>query len=283
MDKTSIAATLQQSGLQQLSSSLDDLILPSIRLSTNPSYETAIQHGQSRFGGMPDLPAGVAWPELNGAPMAFVAQIQLADAHAADATSPLPANGVLSFFYDASQQTFGSDPRDRNGFKTLYFTQPASELKRTDTPTSLPAEARSRVCSVGFSVELTLPLRPNLEITSLQWSADDQRRYDAALEQLTSGQTHPIHRLLGHPDTIQDDMRLQCQLAANGVADPSSEPDKVAQLTPGANDWILLLQVDSDPNTTITWANAGMLYFWIRREDLADKQFENAWVVLQSE
>lgn len=283
MDKASIAAAMQQSGLQQLSSSLDQLILPSIRLSTNPSYETAIQPGQSKFGGMPDLPPNVAWPEMNGAPMEFIAQIQLADAHAVDAAKPLPAQGLLSFFYDASQQTFGADPKDRNGLKTLYFDQPASALKRTDLPTSLPAQGRSRVCSVGFSEELTLALQPKLEIASLQWSETDQQHYDAALQQLTGAQTHPIHRLLGHPDTIQDDMRMECQLAANGVADPGSAPDKVAQLATGANDWILLLQVDSDPNVGMNWANSGMLYFWIRRDDLASKRFDNTWVVLQSE
>lgn len=283
MDKASIAAAMQQSGLQQLSSSLDQLILPSIRLSTNPSYETAIQPGQSKFGGMPDLPPNVAWPEMNGAPMEFIAQIQLADAHAVDASKPLPAQGLLSFFYDASQQTFGADPKDRNGLKTLYFDQPASALKRTDLPTSLPAQGRSRVCSVGFSEELTLALQPKLEIASLQWSETDQQHYDAALQQLTGAQTHPIHRLLGHPDTIQDDMRIECQLAANGVADPGSAPDKVAQLATGANDWILLLQVDSDPNVGMNWANSGMLYFWIRRDDLASKRFDNTWVVLQSE
>jgi len=44
-----------------------------------------------------------------------------------------------------------------------------------------------------------------------------------------------------------------------------------------------LLQVDSDPSVGMQWANAGMLYFWIRRQDLAAKRFDDVWVVLQSE
>lgn len=283
MDKTSIAAALEQAGLQRLTSVVDQLTLPSIRLSTNPSYERAIQPGQSKFGGMPDLPRDMNWPAMNGAPMEFIAQIQLADAHPLDVTNLLPAEGLLSFFYDASQQTFGADPKDRAGLKTLYFEHTESGFQRTDLPASLPATGRSRVCSVGFSEELTLTLQPNLEIPSLQWSDDDQEKYDAALQQVVGQQTHPIHRLLGHPDTIQDDMRMECQLAANGVADPGSAPDQVARLAPGANDWLLLLQVDSDPSVGMQWANAGMLYFWIRREDLANKRFDAVWVVLQSE
>lgn len=283
MDKASIATAMQQAGLAQLTSALDQLILNSIRLSTNPSYETAIQPGQSKLGGLPDLPAGTAWPALNGAPMEFIAQIQLADAHPLDTAGVLPAQGLLSFFYDSSQQTYGSDPNDRAGLKVFYFTQPSSALQRTDAPASLPAQGRARVCSVGMSDEPTLPQRPNLEIAGLQWSADDQRRYDGVYQQLTSAVKHPIHRLLGRPDTIQDDMRLQCQLAANGVADPSAAPERVAQLTAGANEWILLLQIDSDPSIGMQWGDAGMLYFWIRRDDLARNAFDGVWVVLQSE
>ena len=283
MDKPSIAAGLQQAELPALVAALDQLILNSIRLSANPSYETAIQPGQSKIGGAPDLPQGAIWPTLNGAPMAFIAQIQLAEAHPYDSAGLLPAEGLLSFFYDATQQTFGADPKDSAGLKVLYLKQPSAALQRTDPPPSLPAEGRSRVCSVGFSSELTLPLEPNLDLPSLAWSDDDQRRYDAALQQVVGAQAHPIHRLLGHPDTIQDDMRMECQLAANGVTDPDAAPQRVAQLAPGANDWLLLLQIDSDPSVGMQWANAGMLYFWIRRQDLAQGQFAHVWVVLQSE
>lgn len=283
MDKTSIAAAMQRAGLQRLTALLDQLTLPSVRISTNPSYETAIQPGQSKFGGMPDLPANTPWPAMNGTPMEFIAQIQMANAHPFDSSHTTPARGLLSFFYDATQQTFGADPNDRAGVKVFYFTQASAALKRTDLPDDLPPAGRSRVCSVTFSQELTLTLQPNLEIASLKWSDDDQEHYDAALQQVAGAPSHPIHRLLGHPDTIQDDMRMECQLAANGVADPGAAPDQVAKLTPGANDWILLLQVDSDPEVGMRWANAGMLYFWIRRDDLANRQFDHVWVVLQSE
>jgi uncharacterized protein YwqG len=29
------------------------------------------------------------------------------------------------------------------------------------------------------------------------------------------------------------------------------------------------------------WGDCGMLYFWIRRDDLARRDFSGAWVVLQ--
>jgi uncharacterized protein YwqG len=283
MDKASFAVAIQRTGLRQLTPVLDQLTSSSIRISTNPSYETAIQLGQSKFGGMPDLPANLEWPSMNSAPMEFIAQIQLAEAQPYDSANLLPSHGLLSFFYDASQETYGADPKDKAGLKVLYLTEEASSLQRTDLPPLLPAEARSRVCSVGFSQELTMTLQPNLEVSTLKWSDDDQEKYDSALQALAGGSQHPIHRMLGFPDTIQDDMRMECQLAANGIADPASEPEQVAKLAAGANDWLLLLQVDSDESVGMRWANAGMLYFWIRRDDLANQRFEHVWVVLQSE
>lgn len=282
MDQASFATAIQQAGLLQLTPILDHLTRSSIRISTNPSFETAIQPGQSKFGGAPDLPANTTWPAMDGASMEFIAQIQLADAHLYDSAHLLPDKGLLLVFYDASQQTFGADPKDKAGVRVIYTTA-ASGLTRTDLPTDLPATGRSRVCSVSFSEELTLALQPKLEAPSLQWSGDDQAKYDAALQKLAGAPTHPIHRLLGNPDTIQDDMRMECQLAANGVADPGSAPAEVAKLAPGANDWLLLLQVDSDESVGMRWASSGMLYFWIRQEDLANRRFENVWVVLQSE
>jgi uncharacterized protein YwqG len=31
------------------------------------------------------------------------------------------------------------------------------------------------------------------------------------------------------------------------------------------------------------WGNAGMLYYWLKRNDLQAQRFDEAWLVLQSE
>ena len=46
-------------------------------------------------------------------------------------------------------------------------------------------------------------------------------------------------------------------------------------------DWCLLLQLDSDGDINTMWGDAGMLYFCLRKLDLAAKKFENACVVFQ--
>ena len=58
---------------------------------------------------------------------------------------------------------------------------------------------------------------------------------------------------------------------------------RVAELSKGAMDWQLLLQIDSDENAGMRWGNAGMLYYWIKRDDLKARHFDDTWLVLQSE
>jgi uncharacterized protein YwqG len=87
--------------------------------------------------------------------------------------------------------------------------------------------------------------------------------------------------MLGNSDTIQDDMHLQSQLYSNGITD--MDDPKVQELSKGANDWLLLLQVDSDHQAGMQWASTGMLYYWIKKEDLQAHNFEHTWLVLQSE
>lgn len=80
-------------------------------------------------------------------------------------------------------------------------------------------------------------------------------------------------------------MQLECQLASNGLFVGNSsgydDPRRPA-LEPGAKDWLLLLQIDSDEeNLSTMWGDAGRVYFWIRQQDLQKRDFSNVWLILQ--
>lgn len=283
MDTSKIAAAFTAANLTPVAQRLDQLACPSIRLRTRPVDEATIAAGASKLGGLPDLPPGAAWPQLQGAPMSFIAQVRLEDAQPADPEHLLPAAGLLSFFYDATQQTYGENPADRGGWQVLYLPGDRSTLRRAPAPAALPAASRFKPCAVSFATEPTLPQRPEVEVAGLAWSPQQQEQYDGVLAALQTqdDRAQPHDRMLGHPDTIQDDMRPQCALYANGVSDPNDP--KAAALLARANDWLLLLQVDSDPNAGMQWASSGMLYYWIERAALTAGRFDNTWLVLQSE
>jgi hypothetical protein len=87
--------------------------------------------GRTRLGGVPDVPEGFRWPTRRrtrvrygdrieaGAPLSFVAQINLAELPPVDgAETQLPTRGMLWFFYDARFLTY--DAEDADGFGVVY-------------------------------------------------------------------------------------------------------------------------------------------------------------------
>lgn len=283
MDTTPTQAAFVAAGLTRVVKDLNYLARSSIRLNTTPIAETAIPIGTSKLGGTPDLPTGTDWPEWQKLPQSFIAQIRLADVRPYDTNRLLPQQGILWFFYDAQQQTYGADPADRGGWLVLYTASDTPALQRTPFPASLPVESRFTAASPSFSNEITLSQQPQMDIPHYDWTAAEQQQYENLLAAYPNSTDHAAihHRLLGNPDTIQDDMREQCQLVSHGITD-SSDP-KAAALLNSAKDWQLLLQIDSDEHLGMRWANTGMLYYWIPATNLQAQHFNTTWLVLQSE
>ena len=283
MDKADVQGAFSAAGLSRLLKDIDRISKPSIRLYTTHVEEYTLPIGASKLGGSPDLPAGVKWPEWKGLPQSFIAQIHLADVHPFDTEKLLPPTGMLWFFYDAQQQTFGAEPADRGGWHIIFNKDEQTQLQRTSPPASLPSAAQFQPCTITFTSEITLSQQPQLEIPNFDWTAEEQQKYETLLSTFPTPADHasPQNRLLGFPNTIQDDMRLQCQLTSHGITDPNDP--RVADLSKDAMSWQLLLQIDSDPQAGMRWADAGMLYYWIKQSDLQSHNFDNSWLVLQSD
>ena len=236
----------------------------------------------ARLGGRPRLPAGEMWPEASGAPLSFVAEIDLTPASAALGESGLPTSGLLEFFYDAVQMPWGFDPRDRPRWRVLHV--PADAPAR-EFPTALGGDARFKETRLGAHREATFAPHSSLLVESIGMDSGAGFEYGEALEAwASSAEEALLHRLLGHPDVIQNEMTLECQLASNGiyVGDPSDyETEAAKRLASGAAAWQLLLQIDSDDQAGMMWGDSGRLYFWIRDTDLIEHHWDRVWMVLQ--
>jgi uncharacterized protein YwqG len=94
-----------------------------------------------------------------------------------------------------------------------------------------------------------------------------------------------VTQLLGQPAAVQGGMQHECQLASNGVycGDGKYREDpKAIALLEDSGHWRLLAQIDShEDETGMMWGDVGRLYFWIREQDLRDRDWEAAWLVLQ--
>jgi uncharacterized protein YwqG len=79
-------------------------------------------------------------------------------------------------------------------------------------------------------------------------------------------------------------MQVKAQLVSHGLycGDLSGYKDpRAAKLGTSATEWRLLLQIDSDEEAGMMWGDAGRIYFWLRREDLAARKFDAAHAILQ--
>src|SRR3974377_626168 len=120
MDKAGVRAAFVAAELSTLLKNVDCLVKDSIRLRTKLAGEYDVSIGASRIGGVPDVPPDFKWPERNGVPQSFIAQLALDEVHPLDTQGVLPERGILWFFYDAKQETYGADPTDRGGWQVIF-------------------------------------------------------------------------------------------------------------------------------------------------------------------
>jgi hypothetical protein len=231
---------------------------------------------RSFFGGSPPLPAGAAWPSKGGAPLTFVACLDLVSLQSAAPVAWLPASGRLLFFYDLKNQPWGFDPRDRGGWVVML----AGDGAETPPPAAVTSLTRH---AISFHAIDSYPSWERPEVAALGLTDAEAEAFIDARSAAYGGR--PAHQVGGFPDPIQgDEMELESQLASNGlyVGDSSAyESAQAADLREGAKDWRLLLQVDSDDDLGVMWGDAGMIYFWVREQDARAGRFDDTWLVMQ--
>ncbi len=105
-----------------------------IRIKTEKSDDQSIKIGESKMGGDPDLPEDFQWPYWNEEPLTLLIQVNLSEMNRFSASKFLPKEGMLYFFYDHNQSTFGFDIDDKGSWKVIYSKSKSQELKRISNP-----------------------------------------------------------------------------------------------------------------------------------------------------
>jgi uncharacterized protein YwqG len=254
-----------------------------VALIAGDKSKVALPLGQSKLGGRPDTPPDFNWPTKDDKPLSFIAQINLSELPAIE-SSQLPTHGLLSFFYN--NEVWGFDPKDKGGFQVFYFAE-VNHLRQLLPPPAVvekkffgmfsksTAVHEFATCSLTPEIILTLPY--NLD--GIELSDEQSSNYCNLLDDI-GGQ----HRLFGHPVLVQNEMELECELVTNGLycGDATGYKDpRAAELEKNCHHWKLLLQINSEDNADMMWGDLGMLYFWIKEEDLAALRFDKCWMISQ--
>jgi uncharacterized protein YwqG len=306
----------------ELRTALEPLLLPSIRIRTNRlAYDGSKL--ASKFGGLPLMPPDLPWPTwdprpcyqsqirryeqsiasspgspnayldkalaemrskmtTDAVPLAFLGQVLL-DELPKLPLFELPRTGRLLFFYDLQTDPGSFDPASRGSGKVLYVSDTSRDTIRPAPPSLPPDWSFTHTATMNFENDWTVPDDPRSERVAYEYRTHGER-YLKLLADLY-GERGPIHRLGGHSQPVQNDMRLEAQLVTHGLycGDAAGYKDPRAEaLKDGAKDWQLLLQIDTDEDGFgWMWGDAGMFYIWIRQQDLAAQNFDHVFCSMQ--
>lgn len=293
MDIEQLHLKLEENGLNDYFESIKSFVKKTIKLYPNKIIEENYEIGKSKIGGTPDLPNDIKWPfetfdkeqklffftkkqERITKPLSFICQLNMNEISKFDDSNLLPKSGILYFFYSSEQNAWGFDIKDKNKFKIIYWNGDFKELKQQKQPEELIEYGYFKPTNINICNEISFPSFES-EIYN-QFSENDNDKFWDIIQETE------INKMFGYADTIQNEMELECELVTNGLycGDPSGYNDPLAKkLEPNSKDWILLLQIDSNSENEMMWGDSGRLYFWIKKQNLIEKKFDDAWFILQ--
>lgn len=277
---------IEQHGLSDRTDEIMADARPSIHLTLRYDVDEAdIPIGVSKMGGSPDVPEGFEFPKWNEQYLSFIAQIRLSDAKPFDLENLLPATGMLYFFCEFGLYLDEPYGEAFNSYRVIYLNDEAVPLNRISHPTSKymfngvhPSETLVyKACPIVFEQEWTplSEIRFDREQRPLppQGSAEFERYWgdDGLWRAVEDELATPMHRLLGEETDIQFNYTMM------------EEASKAWHLGTG-DDWILLLQVDSDMwqanqnKPGFMWGDAGVIYYCIHKDDLRTRRFDRIWL-----
>ena len=257
------------------------------------------QLGTTRFGGQPNVPSDFIWPAYMGEsydhvvkerPLSFLAQFNCADFAKYDTEHLLPDHGLLSFFYELDSMCWGFDPKDK-GCARVYWFEDISALSAAEFPVDMEEDFILPMVKIVLSQKPSYPSWQ--DFTEAFPDDDDDEAFNVAWEELTGEDAEELpdrSQLLGWPDVIQNSMFEECDIAAKGYYLGNPEgwrkiPKDIRQeAEQTAKDrWMVLLQLDTVEcdDFELMFGDCGHIYFYITKEDLKARRFDNIWLILQ--
>jgi uncharacterized protein YwqG len=277
----SIRELLVENGLGRVAAQIAAGVKHSVELAPGKPGEGSTH----RLGGRPNLPPAVEWPVWRGCPLGFVAQLELSEVPPIEGLD-LPGSGSLCFFSEGGK-VWGFQPEHAGSARVIYSPEPLAAFPLREFPSDLPENLRfDAVEMIARPSHVAIPNPQDICVQSLELQPEECESYFRVHEEWVARTMETFHRIGGYPDCIQIgcDPKLEAHLVSQGLDcghQSGYAEGKERGLWPGAAEWELLLQVDSEGGIGMQWGDDGRLYFLIHRSALRERAFEKAWMILQ--
>jgi uncharacterized protein YwqG len=263
--------------LERHSALIDEMLEPSIELESNQGVHGPAEG--SRLFGSPFLSHPGDWPRTpEGIPMFFVGQLNFEEISAVYPLreKPLPRGGVLSFFYDLDSMPLGVSIEDRYRFRLVWIPRGMGGAPVDPLPGAPLLDAPERRLSARPSWTLPGEMDERFRLGPLE------EEEFLAYEALSRGEPARVgHRVLGHADWIDEDVRARCAEITAGFF--SSGADLSGARPPNRKaEWRLLWQIGGEPELDRARGEEARIFIMIRDEDLVHRRFDRSWAVVQS-
>jgi Domain of unknown function (DUF1963) len=276
VNRADVIKHISASKLSHLRGPITQVISPAIGIiSATPKRQPVIL-GNSRFGGLPDLPAKSRWPRSDSIPLMFVGQLNVKDLVRFKAASQLPSTGLLSFFFDGMLTGYGTgESLDR--CRVIYTRSNETKLTRVPAPADVPPQFELYPeAAVAFQNKWTLPEFEEINadpyasipaVTPIVETANDRASYQKMRKKVRG--KYIENKILGHADDMHGgEIRFDAVLKLDKgyrFRYENHEWTNQKQLVARMQDLVLLLQ----------WTiGIGVLHFWISRQDLEARVFD---------
>lgn len=278
----------QKYDLVRLYPLLEEKSRPAIQIVTAEAddYSTT---GNSRIGGVPDLPPEIEWQKMGSLHLVFVAQINFAELPVLP-NHPFPKSGMLYFFHGATDQ--GAVDIDH---RVVYYDGAMKSLRKADQPDlSTFADPPDWAAYEGFRVKFQSFISTP-QYDSKEWreiialypdpSGDWVERYFDMQRELNaySRRESDLSQILGFTFAGNRDRVEEAQLVREGKSARASLTSKERQVDlEEKKKWLLLLSLGSHLSPNMCWWDAGKLEFMIHADDLDARDFSRTYALIES-
>ncbi|NEQ35016.1 MAG: DUF1963 domain-containing protein [Okeania sp. SIO3I5] len=260
--KSSLDINLPEA-LETYHEAIANTIKPYLKIDIKPN---STQWWQSKFGGLPYLPRTIDYPtNQEGEYLKFLAQLNFSEMPRLD---NFPAQGILQFYIDSNDDMYGLDCDDQtnqDGFKIIYFDRIIENVNNLVTYFDFLEEDQDIYTPIQgeFNLSYTHYYAP----ININDAAFDRHfpnfKDDGLLDVYDTWYCQYfwideiVHQVGGYPNFVQDDPRC---------------------FNPEYEDYILLLQIDSDYGrhgeaNDICWGDVGIGNFFIKPSKLKALDF----------